>query len=320
MLRSSGAMQSTKKAGAVVGRQLTGAEAEELRTRTRQALLAVGMLIAGTANTITCKASLSFVSEGQPFDHPFVMAGCMFCGEILCLVWHEISLFVHRAQSSRDSLAMGGGRAAREAASVPKHIFALPALCDILGTSIMYVGLTLTSASTYQMLRGELPCSSPTVALSPHTYNTLTRTPPAPALPFAGSVIIFTGALSATYLRRKQWGYHWVAMALVFAGVLTVGSASTMMAGEASSAAATMSEKAGSQVMLGNALVVISQLFTALQMCLEERFVTVSTAQHHNQNPHPEPNRNPILRGTTCLRLWPSGGRASGVFSACSAC
>ena len=118
----------------------------------------------------------------------------------------------------------------------------------------MYLGLTLTTASTYQMLRG--------------------------------SVIIFTGALSATYLRRKQWGFQWTAaMFLVFMGVLVVGSASSMIGGAAigqqqqaqhdvRQQASASTSKAGSRAMLGNALVVFSQLFTALQMCLEERFVT----------------------------------------------
>ncbi|MPC99985.1 Solute carrier family 35 member F6 [Portunus trituberculatus] len=37
----------------------------------------------------------------------------------------------------------------------PKYIFLLPALCDTLATSTMYLGLTLTYASSFQMLRGE---------------------------------------------------------------------------------------------------------------------------------------------------------------------
>ena len=34
-------------------------------------------------------------------------------------------------------------------------LFIPAALCDMCGTSVMYVGLTLTSASTFQMLRGK---------------------------------------------------------------------------------------------------------------------------------------------------------------------
>ena len=37
----------------------------------------------------------------------------------------------------------------------PKYIFLVPAFCDTLATSTMYLGLTLTYASSFQMLRGE---------------------------------------------------------------------------------------------------------------------------------------------------------------------
>ena len=217
--------------------KLTIEEAQELRVRTRQAFLALGMLVSGTANTISCKATLSAVSLGRPFNHPFVMSGCMFFGEILCLLWHQLL-------SSRSSSA--SSKVAKEAAAVPKHIFALPALCDILGTSVMYVGLTLTTASTYQMLRG--------------------------------SAIIFTGVLSATYLKRKQWTHHWVAMGSVFVGVITVGCASSLAAeaapASAAATAAAATSGAGTRAVVGSLLVVVSQMFTAVQMCLEERFVT----------------------------------------------
>ena len=122
------------------GAPLSKAEKEEYGLRTRQAFLAIGMLVSGTCNTLTCKAAMDVVSAGGAFDHPFLMAACMFSGETLCLVLHEAGRLVCRRRSS-----------ARVATHVPKHIFVLPALCDILGTSIMYVGLTMTAASVYQV-------------------------------------------------------------------------------------------------------------------------------------------------------------------------
>ena len=97
---------------------LSAEQAEEVRQRTRQILLALGMLVAGTANTLTCKATLATVSLGRPFNHPFLMTGCMFCGEILCLIYYN----------SQQSCARG---ARQKPSSVPKHIFALPAACDV---------------------------------------------------------------------------------------------------------------------------------------------------------------------------------------------
>ena len=105
-------------------------------------------------------------------------------------------------------------RADRRACLAPQ------AWCDIIGTSTMYMGLTMTSASTYQMLRG--------------------------------SVVIFTGLMSRVLLRRAtavhQVGVElrvglglvhpnvepnpnpdatpnqWLGMTLVFTGALVVGS------------------------------------------------------------------------------------------------
>ncbi|VDK59473.1 unnamed protein product [Anisakis simplex] len=44
-----------------------------------------------------------------------------------------------------------------ECPTVPRFnwfLFAIPAFCDVVATSIQYVGLVLTSAASYQMLRG----------------------------------------------------------------------------------------------------------------------------------------------------------------------
>ena len=305
MLRTAAPPGLHGRAGKAARTQLTGREAEELRLRTQQILLAIGMLIAGTANTVTCKAALSTVSENAPFNHPFVMSGCMFCGEILCLVWHNIRAPLRRWRTGQPPT--GGDRQMREDAAVPKHIFALPALCDILGTSVMYVGLTLTTASTYQMLRG--------------------------------SVIIFTGALSATYLRRKQWAHHWVAIAFVFLGVLTVGTASSALAaadaqsaghGGSSAGGSTggsnssagdgddqsrhATERASDQALLGAMLVVASQVFTALQMCLEERFVTGYDlpAVRQPQPPH-TPQTHLARRGALACHRAPSTATSTAV-------
>ena len=42
-------------------------------------------------------------------------------------------------------------------------LFIFPAICDAMATSSMYVGLSLTSASSYQMLRGIIQCTVSTI-------------------------------------------------------------------------------------------------------------------------------------------------------------
>merc|ERR1719347_1761083 len=81
-------------------------------------------------------------------------------------------------------------------ANAPKKfnplIFLPPALCDMTATSLQYIGLTLTYASSFQMLRG--------------------------------AVIIFTGILSKIFLRRSLAWFKWTGMLFVIGGLVTVGT------------------------------------------------------------------------------------------------
>ena len=70
-------------------------------------------------------------------------------------------------------------------------LLAIPALCDMIATSIMYVGLTMTYASSFQMLRG--------------------------------AVIVFTGILSVAFLEKKLGVQKWSGIGLVIVGLLIIG-------------------------------------------------------------------------------------------------
>jgi len=71
-------------------------------------------------------------------------------------------------------------------------IFLPPALLDMLGTSTMYVGLNLTYASSFQMLRG--------------------------------AVIIFTGLLSVAFLNRVLKWINWIGIIFIMLGLGIVGT------------------------------------------------------------------------------------------------
>ena len=72
-------------------------------------------------------------------------------------------------------------------------LLAIPACCDIAGTTLMNVGLLFVAASIYQMTRGAL--------------------------------VLFTGVLSVLFLRRHLAKYKWAGLFIVVAGVAIVGLA-----------------------------------------------------------------------------------------------
>lgn len=76
-------------------------------------------------------------------------------------------------------------------------VLLIPAMCDMFATSIMYVGLTMTYASSFQMLRG--------------------------------AVIVFTGILSTGFLNRKLGSREWFGISLVINGLALVGISDFIM-------------------------------------------------------------------------------------------
>lgn len=85
----------------------------------------------------------------------------MFIGELSCLFVYFITRYI---QNRRDRASLYNGEGS--GSGIPIHIternslkfnpwiFVVPAFCDVLATSIMYIGLNLTQASSFQMLRG----------------------------------------------------------------------------------------------------------------------------------------------------------------------
>ena len=106
-------------------------------------------------------------------------ATIMFVGEMTCGVAYLITLFVQRYKWKKkhpgvDPKALSPssfGDGEKDNATTTSQItdypappkmnlflFAAPAFCDVCATSVQYLGLNLTSASSYQMLRGDF-CS-----------------------------------------------------------------------------------------------------------------------------------------------------------------
>ncbi len=85
----------------------------------------------------------------------------MFVGEFLCLVaFLSYFLLLRLRHSRRNVHGIGGEIEDLNTCEPPRlptfspFVFLPPACCDIIGSSMIYVGLNLTTASSFQMLRG----------------------------------------------------------------------------------------------------------------------------------------------------------------------
>lgn len=101
-------------------------------------------------------------------------------------------------------------------------------------TSLMYVGLNLTFASSFQMLRG--------------------------------AVIVFTGLLSVAFLGRRLRYFHWIGIFTVLLGLIIVGLSDFLTSDTGDNADIN-------GIITGDLLIVIAQVVTATQMVVEEKFL-----------------------------------------------
>ncbi|KAI0881900.1 uncharacterized protein GGS22DRAFT_171019 [Annulohypoxylon maeteangense] len=120
-------------------------------------------------------------------------------------------------------------------------LLALPAICDILGTTLVNAGLFMVAASIYQMTRGAL--------------------------------VLFVGLFSVVFLQRKLHLFQWVSLIGVVAGVALVGLAGVIWP-DTKNALKQAADDAASvdalRAALGVVLIAGAQIFTATQFVLEE--------------------------------------------------
>jgi len=135
-----------------------------------KSILVVGMLASGSVNTITKKVQNDCTANGienqtHTFQHPWFQTAVMFSGECCCYFIFALGKAKQRKNSMKSN-SFPKGTSVRNVL-----LFVIPTLLDILGTSFGGIGLLWVSPSIWQMMRG--------------------------------TIIIFSGILSAIFLKRK---------------------------------------------------------------------------------------------------------------------
>jgi hypothetical protein len=247
-----------------------------------------GMLITGASNSLWSKyQDLQCVEDCEPgkrpilFEQPVIQTFQMFVGEMLCFLPiiydHLRSLYarhtangaVHLPEEADDADDLGPTKHDMQPlAGLATLLMWIPAVCDLTGTTLMNVGLLYTPVSIYQMTRGAL--------------------------------VLFVGALSVIFLRRKLFLYQWLSLLLVMLGVSLVGLSGSLikdairedtdvltqlrralaepqgLAGFTETvpdAPEPVKSPSATSVLIGIFFVLFAQIFTATQFVVEEKIM-----------------------------------------------
>ncbi|KRZ45801.1 Solute carrier family 35 member F6 [Trichinella pseudospiralis] len=192
----------------------------------------------------------------RKFYHPYMQVLFSFVGESLCLVWFCAVEGVKKFKNKEFNKKSLGSTANNTQLFEAKYMMLfIPAALDYIATSLNFISLTMTSAGSYQMLRG--------------------------------SVIIFTGLLSVGFLGRSLSMAKVCGILLVTCGLLTVGSADEIQQANSNQ---NLSDsvptdwnrvKSGKlfmydttiKIVLCDILVIIAQVIKAIQLTYEEYFI-----------------------------------------------
>ncbi|ORC93143.1 putative solute carrier family 35 member F6-like isoform X1 [Trypanosoma theileri] len=206
--------------------------------------LAAAYIAWGTVQTAAMKWAYTLAAPAAParygpytytFAHPFVQALAMFIAELLCLVVFVAILFLRYAMHHRQPRA-----GVDMALPCNPTVWMLPAAADFGASVLQNVGLTLTYASVYQMLRG--------------------------------AVVVFIAALSYVWLHRRFSRRECIGIGVVVIGLTLVGISAIMRPSPTTKTDSNVKVGgANRNPLLGAVLIIAAQLLHAYQGVCEER-------------------------------------------------
>lgn len=197
-------------------------------------LSCVVMLVAGTATTMLTKLSNEQKSEGRDgeereFKHPVLQCWGLSVGEAGCiLLFLAVNLCKEQRQRGKETEV-------KEKTPFNIFLFVPPAVLHLTSRIFTFIALTLTTASSFEML--------------------------------TGTNLIFVSILSRIFLKKSLAWYKWFAILVISVGVVVVGISDMKSEDEVSE------EESRSNPVLGDIFVVIAMAFYACQLTYEEKFV-----------------------------------------------
>uniref|UniRef100_A0A5S6QJK8 EamA domain-containing protein n=1 Tax=Trichuris muris TaxID=70415 RepID=A0A5S6QJK8_TRIMR len=194
-------------------------------------LLLLAYAVSGTCNTILAKCIDTTVALERRFYHPFIQVCFTYLGESICFA---LLILISKQDSGRGQEA---DPTTYPVVGIQANLLILliPTALDYLSTTLNYLSLSMTSPSSYQMLRG--------------------------------SLIVFASMLSVGFLGRSLNWREWLGIALVASGTVLVGLSDSFSVNTLDTV------KDVNRITSGDLIVVISQTMKAVQLTLEESFM-----------------------------------------------
>lgn len=241
--------------------------------------MVAGTIITGCLNSIATKYQDMICvkhckdpdfTKHEYFEQPVLQTLQMFIGEMLCWIPLLINFIISKTKKISKNSTQNGetqplltddsndytdndNEIDESFSSVHRQelkgwasiLLALPALCDLLGTTLFNVGLLLTPVSIYQMTRG--------------------------------SLILFVGLFSVLFLKRTISRIEWTSLFVVSLGVFIVGLSGSLSSGSSSSSSffssfefSTTDVADASRLISGMFLILLGMIFSASQFVIEE--------------------------------------------------
>lgn len=210
-------------------------------------MLMIAMTLSGSASTITQKLQNSQKyfnydeNDHLKFQHPFFQTWVMFIGEMSCLpvfyFWRWTQIRKHGSkemipsyiEAEKKGLNMNGS----------KFLMIIPAMFDLIGSTMLFVSLVFVSASVYQMLKGAL--------------------------------VLIATVYSIIFLKRRFYRHHYTAIVIVIIGVAIVGASPIIFPDDNNKADAVST----SSTVFGMVLEIIGLLFIGGNWIAEEKLFKI---------------------------------------------
>lgn len=201
--------------------------------------LSLLFVLSGTFNVLVVKWAYNLKLEGSDgekygFHHPVLFTLLMFLGEFLCFIIYNVAHIILHRRGRSDELEH---ILTRGEEFKPLKML-LPSLLETVASILLFTGLYLTYASSFQMIRG--------------------------------SAMIFVGFFSTIFLNQTLKARHWLAILSISWGILDIICMDLQRVDYDQSSLPYWDHNT---ILTGDLLIIIAEILHAMQYVYEEKFL-----------------------------------------------